>query len=84
MTRAQSMIYDCMRPALRKGCLMPKKHFIKGALKGVLLNDPGHTVKEVRKILVDTIFECIPTLVERKEGLTVQRAIKVKRPYNNE
>ena len=29
-------IYDCMRPALRKGYLMPKKRFLKDALKGVL------------------------------------------------
>ena len=29
-------IYDCMRPALRKGYLMPKKRFLKGGLKGVL------------------------------------------------
>ena len=29
-------IYDSMRPALRKGYLMPKKRFLKGALKGFL------------------------------------------------
>ena len=33
-------IYDCMRPALRKG--LPNNWFLKGALKGVLLNDSGH------------------------------------------
>ena len=38
-------IYDCMRPSPRKGYLMPKKWFLKGALKlkGVLINDSGHS-----------------------------------------
>ena len=29
-------IYDCMRPALRKGYLVRKKRFLKGTLKGCL------------------------------------------------
>ena len=35
-------IYDCMRVALRKGYLVQKKRFLKGALKGVL---EGYLIK---------------------------------------